>query len=409
MLKLNDYISKLHGHLFWKEFSFDRNNFNPKPACQYEFADQVVWLNDTIFLYQIKERNSKGNTDEIAEEKWFINKILKKAKRQIKDTMDFIKKFDIINIENQQGHKFNVKNWHFHTIHKVILFYSNDKLPPHFKIKTHYISKKSGFIHLFSADKYLDICNTLITPFEINEYLIFREKVLTIYTKQKDTISEKALLGQFLKGDTDKAPLLKYEKYIDLFHNDFKDFDISFLFRRFRDQMDLITYNDKNDYYKILINFAKLKRNDLREIKKIITFCIQEYDEQKGGIPYRIMIPRLQIGFVFFAVPENHYDKRRIALLNFTYAAKYSHKLDKYIGMSISKDISNPKYYLFEWCYIEEPWSKDDEIEKKLSECNPFLKANTHYLHTYKFYGANEKSAQPGAALDLPPKAAASK
>jgi|WetSurMetagenome_2_1015567.scaffolds.fasta_scaffold00544_13 hypothetical protein len=385
MQNLQDYTSKLNGFFFWKEFSFHKNNFNPKPDSQLEFADHVIWLDDIIILYQIKEREFKTISDEQSEEKWFENKVLKKAKSQIRNTLKYLNNFETISIENQRGHKFNVKNWKLQKIHKVILFYSDDNLPFNCKSKTHYLSKEAGFIHLFSIDKYFDICNLLITPAEINEYLIFRENVLSKYSCLDNTINEKSILGQFLKGDLDESPSANNDNFVDRFHNDHEEFDISFLFRDFMDHIELIESDDPTAYYKILSQFAKLKRNDLRQIKKLITFCMNEWEEQKGGRPYRVLVPRLQIGFVFFAVHEKYYESRRTALLNFTYAAKYSQKMDKYIGMSIAKDVANPQWHLFEWCYIEEPWVHDDEMENKLKENSPFLKNTSQFLHTYKF------------------------
>lgn len=384
MSNLQNYIDRLNGFFFWKEFSFNKNKFSNIPGFEYELADQVAWIDDVAFIYQIKEREYKKNRDNVSEEKWFKNTILKKAKKQIGDTIQYLHMDCPIYIENQRGIKFNIKDWKLNTIHKIILFSSDQNLPENYRLLLSYNSKKVGFIHIFDIDKYFEICNLLVTPSEISEYLSFREKNLLTYPLCDH--SEKSILGQYLIGDMVEKPSRSYGQYVDSFKNDIEEFDISFLFRDFKDKMDLLAANDGIEYYKILIQFAKLKRNDLRILKKLVTHCIKEYNEDKGGIPYRVTIPRLHVGFVIFAVHNKYPERKRTALVYFTHLAKYSKKLDKYIGMSISKDSLNSKLYLFEWCYIENPWVKDIELDKALANNSPFLSERSDFYRTYRFH-----------------------
>ncbi|MEZ5145816.1 MAG: hypothetical protein R2759_01715 [Bacteroidales bacterium] len=51
-------------------------------------------------ITQIKERNNTGDSNI---ENWFNNKVLRKAKRQIKDTISYFEIYKDISIQNEKG------------------------------------------------------------------------------------------------------------------------------------------------------------------------------------------------------------------------------------------------------------------------------------------------------------------
>ena len=91
---------ELYFQRFFKEFTFDKNEFYPEDGKK-ELADNIVSLDELLFVYQIKERNSK--TAQGKADNWFQNKVLKKAKDQIKDTIKYLLKYDQIPIENRRN------------------------------------------------------------------------------------------------------------------------------------------------------------------------------------------------------------------------------------------------------------------------------------------------------------------
>ena len=79
--KSENIIAQINKGVFFNEFTFSKTDFKALDSNQiYEFADNVVWLDELFFIIQIKEQAKSSNDDM----KWFENKILKIAVRQIK-------------------------------------------------------------------------------------------------------------------------------------------------------------------------------------------------------------------------------------------------------------------------------------------------------------------------------------
>ena len=50
-------IASLNEHFFFKAFTYSTNTFGPSPSTQLELADSIVWLGDTVIVFQLKERD----------------------------------------------------------------------------------------------------------------------------------------------------------------------------------------------------------------------------------------------------------------------------------------------------------------------------------------------------------------
>jgi hypothetical protein len=99
-------VTQINSNVFFKEFTLSKNDFKELDTNQkLEFADNVVWLDKLFFIFQIKERepNSTGDI------KWFESKVLKKAVKQIKSTLKYISTYPEIIIENEKGHKLDIR------------------------------------------------------------------------------------------------------------------------------------------------------------------------------------------------------------------------------------------------------------------------------------------------------------
>src|SRR5690625_3116747 len=84
-------VAKISSNLFYKEFTFDKNDFYPEDGKK-ELADTVLWLGDLLFIIQVKERNPNEIKSEAEENAWFDNKVLKKAKEQIANSIEYLNK-----------------------------------------------------------------------------------------------------------------------------------------------------------------------------------------------------------------------------------------------------------------------------------------------------------------------------
>ena len=65
-------------------------------------------LGDVLIIFQIKERNKAEVFGEDAEQKWYVSKVVKKATKQIRDTLSYLQAYDEIQIPNERGHTFNL-------------------------------------------------------------------------------------------------------------------------------------------------------------------------------------------------------------------------------------------------------------------------------------------------------------
>lgn len=105
---LESFIAKLNANIFLREFSFAKNTFLLSSGQEVEFADHVIWIGDSLIIYQLKEREVQSQTTQDSEIKWFENKVIKKAVKQIRATINFINSKETIIIENQRNIKIHM-------------------------------------------------------------------------------------------------------------------------------------------------------------------------------------------------------------------------------------------------------------------------------------------------------------
>ncbi len=385
-MTLEDYISRLNENIFFKEFSFSRNQFSPAQGVELEFADHVIWLDDLFITFQIKRREYSDDHTEASEANWFEKKVLRKATQQIRDTIHFLDAHDKINIINARGHSFDViaakTNKSFH----MVLYAHDHCLPEKYKRKKFHISSSAGFIHLMSIEDYLGICQTLITPAEIGDYLTFRQKLGGKFG-QINILPEQALLGQFLYGVLEAEPSIDFAKYLAELKHTPDEFDLSYIIRNFKDR--ILNANNSVDYYKILRELAKLGREELKEVKLRFNLSIQNCQRNEYVKPYRVTFPRTGCGFVFVPVQQERRAYALNALQNFTHAHKYEQKLEKCIGVSF---VNDGEYYDINYCYIEQNWVHDPDMERILKDNFPFRPVRQETMHRYWF--ANETAGE---------------
>lgn len=386
-MNLEELIAQLNANIFLKEFSFSKNNFTPKDSSELELADHVIWLNDLMIIYQIKERTGEKNSVN-SEKKWFEKKILQNAKNQIRDTIIYFKKYDNeIIIPNQRGHIFNIQFNKIKIFIKVIIHLSNKQLPEYYKNKKYYISsQEAGFIHILSGNDYLNICKILLTPTEISDYFIYRQDLLIKHTHNAENLPEAAIVGQFLSGENaNVSPSKKFLEYLYRLQQNVDKFSISGILENFNQRIEYINSNEENSeyaYYSIISEFAKLRRTNLQEVKTRIKLCLEACDSDVFELPYRIVVPETSCGFVFLPLQRDQKDSRLNWLHNLTYAAKYDQKIQRCIGITFVKEEED---YLMDWCFLDSDWQYDSAIEESLKNFYPFRPVQEKLIPSYQF------------------------
>ncbi|OUQ55373.1 hypothetical protein B5E58_12400 [Tyzzerella sp. An114] len=172
--KLLSAFSKLY---FFNELVHDNLKFIPSGSTEKELADILLNLGDIIIAIQLKGREKEDISNEDEEIKWLKIKC-REAKKQIKKTIEFIRNEDLPCFEN--GSNQNIKLNKHAKIIPLIVFNNNI-----IKEYEHVLWKHSDEgmdVNCMSYEDFQKMCEVLITPIEIVEYLEWR---LEFYRKNR--------------------------------------------------------------------------------------------------------------------------------------------------------------------------------------------------------------------------------
>jgi hypothetical protein len=386
---VQSFISRtLHKLLFWEEFVFSRNKFSPPSSSELEFADAVVMLGDVLLIYQIKERSPEDAADAEAERSWFISKVLGRATKQVRATLRYLQTYSEIRVPNERGHIFNLAGSGYRDILKIVVYLASPNLPSDCRCIRYHHSRSAGFIHIIEAQDYLEMSRTLRVPEEVVRYLKYREMALTRFGKNYSALPEPVIAGHFIGGDPDEAPNLNSTKYLYRLVQDDEDWDLTPLMRRMHNHRSAPGMRD--DYYDILVEFAKLPRSMWRKVKERIRLCIENVQKDQAATPYRITYPETGCGFVFIPVPSEVVADpdcstiRLRALQNFTRLHKYDQRLAKCIGILVAKDAQYFDIFIL-WCLIAHDWVEEPDIQRLLDGGSPFRPVREAKVHGFLF------------------------
>ncbi len=383
-MSFEDELALLNELYFFREFTFSKMTFRPVPSQEAEFADSIIWIGDILAVFQIKQREANRGTTAEAEKRWFESKVLKLATRQVRGTLKYLKDLGSIEIRNHRGHAFNLDLQSIHNLYKLIVYLPYEALPEKCRMLKHHRSSTAGVIHIISANDYLGIVRTLLTPAEVADYLNFREELIERWEGKIADVPESALVGQYLNGDSNVQPSIEFLEYLQHLDHRLDEWDISELISTFPDVVT--TNNEPTDYYPIIRELALLKRNELREFKKRFQLSVKKARSTESVRPYIIAFPRTNCGFVFIPVIKENLPHRKNGLRNFTFAYKYASKLPKCIGVSIPDDTDG--MIAVEWFYAEFPWEQDAELEQMLQDDYPFRDVRQNELPRYTYRDA---------------------
>lgn len=379
-ITLEDYIARLNAQAFWREFTFARNTFSPRPGQELELADNFVWLGDFAFALQLKQREG-ATSDPERERSWFKRKVLTNGTRQIRDTLRFLKAHDQIQITNERGHRFDVRGAALTDVTKIIVYFGSKALPDEYWQTRHYVSDTAGFIHVVAAHDYLGIVETLRVPKDIRDYFAFRQKVVP--QLRGTTIDEPDIMGSFITSEP--CPTSSSRYHLGRFIQDVKAFDLSFLIGRLHDHIQ--KGDGSQDYYQIMLEFARVPRSVWREVRTRFDLCFQAAKKGEFIVPFRFAFPGSGCTFMIAALdpqlPSTGAEGERMrinGLQSLTYGAMYDMGMSRSIGILISKD---GDFYQIDWCRLDMPAAKDPEIEARLAKHNPFRPAREKNINSF--------------------------
>jgi hypothetical protein len=359
-MSLEKRIAAVARTIFLPEFSFAANKFQVEKVGQLELADHIVWADDLLIAIQMKERER-----DLPEANWFEDKVLKKATKQVRDTLSFLGKYDSILIENQRGHRFSLEPAKLKRKFMVIVY--DEPASVIYRARpNHYVSKTAGLIHLLRATDLLDVCRTLITLTEIVQYLGFRAMIV----QANSLLSERAILGQFLRGAKDELSDERNADEFLRFRQDRARFDIRWFLEELPRVIHTFHNGDDKSYYGILREFVLLDRFELEQAR-IRIGIVNDSLKRSAHHPPVVMATQRGTCFVWIPVPDDNYNERFNLLLNMIVLAKYQTRMDRCVGMSHAK---RPDGLIeLDIGYTDEPWAHDPLAEKYLTTANPFM------------------------------------
>jgi hypothetical protein len=381
-----EYIQIINNNIFLKEFTFSRSEYKLEDNQEIEIADSIVWLDDIFFVVQIKLRNQSESGENSKEEKWFKNKVLKVAKKQIKNSLDYISNISELSLLNDQNIKIDLTKVPIENARKIIIYLPAANLPEKERFLKFYVSSEIGKIHLFNLEDYKWICQYLITPYEINDYLRFREEIHEIFGSDINLIPEQLILGKYISGEEISGIEPRFINFLNKFEEDVDQFNIFAFLQNFFSKT--IKQESESDYLMILKELAKLSRFDLEDFKKRLVLSIENSKKKEYTQPYRMVVPRTNCGFVF--VPIGLEDKSfrenwHIGLENFTVLHKYDQKLPKCIGVTIFRHPENIEWIEIYWSFMEFEWTKEEKLDKLLVDKSPFREVKEMKQRGYNF------------------------
>ena len=382
-MKFEADIANLNEHFFFEEFTYSTNTFRPNPSTELELADSIIWLDDLLVLFQLKERGKIANTSPDREARWFDRKVIGAGTKQIRDSVSYLDVHRSILLRNRRGHEFELRRDAIASMHKVICYLGNGRLPEACRRKKFHRSRTAGTIHVIAAHDYLGVVRTVLTPFELAEYLAFRQELIEKWGDDVLPVPEPALVGQYLEGDASRKPDPAFVDVLTALDHRADEWDMSGIIKQFAER--ITTDGQATEYYPILKELAKLKRNELREFKTRYRLSMEKCGAGEFATPYRMASPRTKCGFVFIPLTEDAVEVRQRELMSLTLACKYDLQVPKCVGASFCPEDGG--WYSVEWCYMEHPWRHEKELERALKANNPFREVGTAELPRYEFRG----------------------
>ncbi|MEZ5124920.1 MAG: hypothetical protein R2826_01540 [Thermoleophilia bacterium] len=366
--ELETLLADLNGNVFLGEYTFAANQFRSATRQEYELADHVVLLPGAVLAFQAKERSPNADTSEDAVVKWFKREVEKSACRQLADTKHFFETEPDLSLPNRRGHVHDLSGPDAGIIQVALYSVAQDP-PAYVKLKTHRLSTKAGFVHILSLDDYREVCRVLALPSEIAAYFAFRQDLLL---RLKDwNHGEAALVAAFINEDASgRYDSNEMRRTIEDALHDNESFDVGKMLIEFGDRVFYVEGQGQGtEYYAILDEFMWMNRVQMRSFRKLRDWALEKAGGEDPEMPARMLVPARGTGFVVFPVPDGQFDKRITALKNYTMAAKYDCKLDRQIGVAVSRIGDEIE---IDWMMANYPWEPDAEMDRRLEANYPF-------------------------------------
>lgn len=303
MTKSEQITSAISEKYFFKDFICDNLLFRPMHNTEKELCDLILNFGDSIIVFQIKERNENEKTKDVEKEMQWLEKVTKKARNQMKDTLRCIKTNELA-FKNKQGEILKIEPTA--TVIPVIIFDNNEigKYP-----KTYKSREQNGLdINYISLPDFNRICEMNITPCELVGYLQTRLDLfinspmaetclIENETYNFQTTSEEAIFQFYIQQAYGQSALDLKKEYQETFK-----FIVANLWER---TITDTSYADTQTLLKFLI---KLNRIEIIAFIERIIFTMDEAKKQKCKLTGNLHMPSNYVIFFIACTPDTLID-----------------------------------------------------------------------------------------------------
>lgn len=269
---------------FFKELVHDQLHFTEEGNTEKEVADLLLNLGDIVVAIQLKARNEADKTDDIEKEIKWLNHKCKDAKKQVKDSISFIRAGTLPVFSNERGQQIKIDPEA--EIIPLIIFMNEDigNRYPHI-LRKH--SEDGMDINCLSFKDFQIVCKELMTPIEIVEYLKWRldfyqnngDVDISIFMGDADSVlitrpgSGEALVSQFLT-----------ERYGMMNAKEMQPFIEPFQWMLHNLPERVVAESVDNSSYPMIQFFSHFKRSEIKDYEERISRALEAAENKDYNV-----------------------------------------------------------------------------------------------------------------------------
>ena len=366
---LDDVTAHLSANVFTRTFSFSSAQLpvisNPPPLL----SDQVILLEGAGVIFQLCERTARGTAKAADLEQWFEVEVLKEGVGRIRNTRDVLRSYGGISLVNAGGQRVSLSAAALADQAAVVLYRA--LTPSGFVAPRFRKSRAAGFVHIMRDRDYFGICEFLVTPCEIADYLRFRQAILSRPDPVGHNVSEAALVGQYLFEELDAPADARYERAGRSFQGDPNTWVFSYVMDNLSSQMakrdeEII----ETVYQRILAEVGVLGRSELHEFRTQLRLALEAVRADRFELPYRLT-SATRCGFLVLPGSAEFRLKAREALESLAAASKHELRLEKQVSIAMWR---SGEIIDIDWLYTEGPNPPNEQLDERLKRAYPFRK-----------------------------------
>lgn len=373
---LQEFTARQHANVFLRAYSFPTTQLPRGDDDEAELADRVVLMNNSAFIFQLKEREQKVASRPGDLERWVTSNVVKKGVKQVQNTRELLRSYRSLSLVNHFGHRLDLTLNDPEDLVSMVIY----RVPPRsraFRAARFKKGRNGGFVHILRDVDYFEICEHFVTPAELLDYFWFRREILVNWDPAITAVSELALIGQYLLEDYSSQPDVRFERAARS-RGGPTACEFSFVMDSLASRIAARSSDDEDGHcYEILTELALLGRYELRALKQQVRLALEAVRANRFEVPFRIASGRSDCGFLVVPVTREFHDRAMDALKSLALASKHELDLPRQVGIGMWR---NSEFVDIEWIFLEGDNPPNPQLDQRLAQSYPFRRASEQRL-----------------------------